>query len=42
MPRPLDDQGMDPLFPTAQAKARLLQALSPGNVEKTRAGPVTA
>jgi len=27
---------------TAQAKARLLPALSPGNVEKTRAAPVTA
>jgi len=27
---------------TAQAKARLLPALSPGNVEKTRVAPVTA
>lgn len=27
---------------TAEAKARLLPALSPGNVEKTRAAPVTA
>jgi 3-hydroxypropanoate dehydrogenase len=27
---------------TAQAKARLLPALSPGNMEKTRAAPVTA
>ena len=27
---------------SAQAKARLLPALSPGNVEKTRAAPVTA
>lgn len=29
-------------FRTAQAKVRLLPALSPGNVEKTRAAPVTA